>query len=234
VRGCVVGTAPVELEIKTQFESVFGIPVLENFALSETTFFTCETMDARNTRSEGSVGGVLPWAELRFLPYRSEEDDAGETPTEILVKTPFLFVGYLREGGVVERQLDPDGFFATGDLGWLDERGQLRITGRRRDIVKKGGYFVSLREIEVLACQHAAVEEAAAVGVPHAVYGEDLILYVRLNDAANEKLADVSQWLRANLVKYKWPERFVAVEDFPRTPSGKIRKHLLARPEGYE
>ena len=229
VQAAFLGTAPMDLESKLRFEEVFAVPLLENFALSETTFFSSETLDTRHRRCQGSVGAFLPYAEARFRPIC--EDDAIAGAAEILVKTPFLFLGYLRSGGEVDLSLTSDGFFATGDLGHLAEPGDLVVDGRLRDIVKRGGYLVSLQEIESLAVQHPAVAEAAAVPIPHEFYGESLQLFLVLRDPAEERsaLEAVSLWLRENLVRHKWPERIEALAGLPRTASGKIRKGELAR-----
>lgn len=221
-----IGTAPIDLATKRAFETTFEIPLLENFALSETTFFTSERWATREARRERSVGTALPYVDLRFAPLADSE---GERPTEITVKSPYLALGYRTGDGFVPLALDAEGYFATGDLGHRDADGLVIIDGRRRDVIKKGGLFVGLREIELLAEQHEAVLEAAAVGVPHDFYGESLELYVRLRDA--RLLDELTAWLRANLVRYKWPEATFAVEDFPRTATGKVRKHLLAAPQ---
>lgn len=233
IRACFVGTAPIDLKTKQAFETTFGIPALENFALSETTFFTSETLDTRTRRSEGSVGEVLPYVSVDILPLEAA-DEHGRQPTEIRVKSPFLFKGYLQADGTVDLPLDGDGYLRTGDLGHLERGDVLVIDGRRRDIVKKGGHFVPLRAIEVLAEQYPDVAEAAAVGVPHDFYGESLVLYLRLNGAVDGQWVTrvFSPWLHGNLVKHMWPERVLVVDDFPRTASGKVRKHLLAVPAG--
>lgn len=221
VRAAFLGTAPIDLATKIEFEELFGIPLLENFALSETTFFSSETIGSRFRRVQGSVGEPLPYVDLRF----GHKPDAQLPAAEIEVKTPYSFIGYLDSGGSVQLPLTADGFFRTGDLGHLNEQGTLVIDGRMRDIIKKGGHFVALREIEVLAEQHEAVAEAVAIPVPHEFYGEDFVLAVRIKDGLNESgLPSVTHWLHENLVSYKWPQRIVICEDFPRTPSGKIVK----------
>lgn len=224
-----LGTAPIDLATKARFEEVFGIPLLENFALSETTFFSTETLNTRPRRSEGSMGPLLPYADTRFAPVEADTPEGAPPPTEIRVKSPFLFLGYLQGDGSLDLPLDAEGYFRTGDLGHLAD-GQLVVDGRIRDIIKKGGYFVSLREIEILAEQDAAVAEAIAVKVPHDFYGESHVLYLRLtgDSPEAETLERFARWLHGNLVRYKWPERIVAVKDFPRTASGKVRKHLVA------
>jgi acyl-CoA synthetase (AMP-forming)/AMP-acid ligase II len=228
-----LGTAPIELETKERFERAVGFRMLENFALSETTFFSSETPDDLEHRTESSTGRILPYADVKLVPLELEDAPAtgsGSEPQEIYVRSPFLFLGYLRGDGTLENPLDAEGYLPTGDLGHLDSTGQLVIDGRKRDIIKKGGYFVPLREIEVLAQQHDAVVESAAVRVPHDFYGESYVLCIvldRAHEGASEQ--EVGRFLRENLVQYKWPERIVALDELPRTSSGKIRKHLLSR-----
>lgn len=230
VRACFLGTAPVDLATKTRFEEAFGIPLLENFALSETTFLTSEMLDDGRGREEGSVGGVLPYVMLRL--YSISEDDATEfdaAKTEIAVRTPFLFLGYLQGDGSLQLPLDEDGYFRTGDLGHLTLDGRLVIDGRLRDFIKKGGFFVALREIEVLAQSYSGVAEAAAVPVEHEFYGETYRLFVTFKEPRRsaEDLTLFGAWLRQHLVRHKWPDKIEAVADFPRTSSGKVRKKLL-------
>ncbi len=230
VKVCLLGTAPIDLATKLKFEQVFDIPLLENFALSETTFFSTETLNTQSRRVEGSVGQILPYAKLQFVGVGSGDDGAaaGDAPAQLCVQSPFLFLGYLGKDGSITLPLNEDGYFATGDLGHMEEPDLLVVNGRTRDIIKKGGYMVSLREIEIIAEEHDAVEEAAAVPVAHEFYGENFTLCLKLADGADESaVPGVERWLHERLVRYKWPGHVQSVSDFPRTPSGKIRKHVL-------
>ena len=231
IRACFVGTAPIDLATKQAFEQEFGIPVLENYALSETTFITSETLGSRYHRKEGSVGEVLPYVDLRCLaaPDAGGAQDGDEDPKEIQVKTPYLFLGYLRQDGNIELPETRDGYFPTGDLGEVVGGTTLLYRGRTRDIIKKGGYLIVLREVELLAEQHALVEEAVAVPVEHAFYGEDYVLAIRLSPgtASEDALSEIRIWVNSNLARYKWPGKIIERAEFPRTSSGKIRKRLL-------
>jgi acyl-coenzyme A synthetase/AMP-(fatty) acid ligase len=224
IRTAFLGTAPIDLATKRQFETMFGLTLLENFALSETTFLSSEVDGKLNRRVEGSVGEVLPYAESRFVPVAP-----GEAACVIHAKSPFLFLGYLSNDGSIDAPLDDDGFLPTGDLGHLNEDKQLVIDGRTRDIIKKAGNLVSLREAEVLAETHEAVHEAAGVPVSHDFYGESYVIFLILKSGhGEESLADISTFIHENLVKYKWPETLLWRADFPRTASGKVKKRMLA------
>jgi acyl-coenzyme A synthetase/AMP-(fatty) acid ligase len=219
-----LGTAPIEYEAKRRFEALFGIPLYENFALSETTFLTTERARDIPLRSEGSTGRPLDYVELRF---RSVGDDHDPRYREILAKTPFLADGYLDEDGAVKSSV-VDGFLPTGDLGYLDESGQLILSGRCKDIIKKGGHLVALREVELLLASHPAVVEAVAVPAAHPFYGESYRLYVQLKPSEpSGALGAISAFVYENLAKHKGPDSVEAVAAFPRTPGGKIRKFVL-------
>lgn len=226
VRAALLGTAPISLEQKTAFENAFSIPVYENFGLSETTFISIETEACRERRVEGAVGAVSPFVEARVVA------EAAGQPGEIAVRTPFLFLGYLQADGSLRLELDAEGRFRTGDVGRLDGDGTLLLTGRLRDVIKKGGYFLALREIELLAESHAAIEEAIAVGVRHDFYGEDYVLFVRAAGKPDDAVASLRHFLVDNLARYKLPAHIEAVAEFPRTASGKVRKGVLLSETG--
>lgn len=219
-----LGTAPIGLEAKRDFEAMFGLTLRENFALSETTFITSEFPGDDALRSEGSVGRPLPYVRVRLDDIEGADDPRYR---EICVHTPFLAEGYVESEGAIVLETR-DGFFPTGDVGYLDEAGQLVVTGRIRDIIKKGGHMVGLREIELLSLTHAAVADAAAVPVAHPFYGESYKLCVKLREGEPaERLSDVRAFVFDSLARHKWPDDVEAVTDFPSTASGKIRKFML-------
>ena len=225
VRASFLGMAPIGPSEKERFEDLFGIQLLENFALSETTFLTSKKLGDSPRRHPGSVGKPLPWAEVRLSPLA---DDPSRS--EIEAKTPFLFNGYMDSQGEISRPLTPDGFFRTGDLGVFGEGEVLILKGRWKDVVKKGGYLITLRDIEEVAEGHELVKEAAAIGVPHEFYGETPVLCVELSGGGRlpkEILGELRTLLTKGLAKFKWPGEIVAMESLPRTESGKVQKWVL-------
>lgn len=228
-----LGTAPIDLATKQSFEQQFGITLLENFALSETTFFTSEHHDQDLTqRCEGSVGCPLPYVEFKFQASSIDnENELGSPTKEIWIKSPFCFLGYLDEQGALTSGRDQDGFFATGDLGYLSENNQLVVYGRKRDIIKKGGYLVYLREIEATIQLHPSVTEACAVKISHPFYGEAYRLFVVIKNGQDLTEQKLESWLHQELVQHKWPEGIIILNSLPKTTSGKIMKHLLVNQE---
>lgn len=226
IKHCFLGTAPILLEEKTQFRDVFGIVPIENYGLSETTFITSETTHASNNRSQGSVGRVMPNVEVEL---RAANNATEEAVTEIWVKTPYALLGYLNENGVMSSPSDERGFIPTGDYGCF-VNDELVLTGRQRDIIKKGGILVFLREIEQIVSSYPNVMEAAAVKIEHPFYGESYNLFVQLQRETCDQMLFInklSAWVHTQIVKEKWPEKIFICADFPKTLSGKIQKHLL-------
>ena len=229
VERCYLGTAPISMQEKQKFSQVFGIEPFENYGLSETTFISSERSHGLALRREGGVGSVMPDIDVKL----SEVDVDGMTLNEILVRTPFMMLGYLDKQGRLELPIDEDGFFRSGDYGRVAD-GQLLITGRRRDIIKKGGILIPLREIELVAEGIDGILEAAAVRLDHPFYGESYEIYIRANQpVADEKIFvdHFSSQIHELLARHKWPERILICNDFPRTASGKVQKHLLNEKE---
>ncbi|HLB43368.1 MAG TPA: class I adenylate-forming enzyme family protein [Gammaproteobacteria bacterium] len=223
---CFLGTAPVSLEEKQQFSQIFDVQILENYGLSETTFISSEQHQQIALRRQSTVGAIMPDVEIKFVPIINKDISV----TEIFIRTPYMMLGYIDKNGMIEPSVDMQGYLATGDCGQIIN-GQLQLSGRRRDIIKKGGILVSLREIELVVASYPNIAEAIAVRVEHSFYGESCILYVRsLNPVSNIKefIANLGKWLHEQLVRHKWPENIVYCDEFPRTTSGKVKKHLLS------
>jgi acyl-CoA synthetase (AMP-forming)/AMP-acid ligase II len=219
--------APTRPEEKERFETELGVPLLENYALSETTFITSELVaDRVATRGSGGVGRPVPWVQLAF-------DNASSLsgPPEIRVRTPYLFDGYFEAPDRIHLPTDDKGFFPTGDLGELDAGGALVLRGRSKEVIKKGGYLLVLRDIEEIAVGHPSVLESVAIGVPHDFYGEAPVLCLRLRDGAvpREALLQVRAAVIERLAKFKWPTEIVVLRAFPLTESGKVKSSELAR-----
>jgi len=233
VRASLLGTAPIELNVKERFENAFGIPLIENYALSETTFLSTETIGSRFDRIPGSTGHVLDYVdlEIRHDAAASGAQDADTAAGEIAVRTPYAFIGYLNADGSMDIPFDDRGFLMTGDIGYVDPNGNLIIVGRVKDIIKKGGLVVSLPEIDRVATECDGVSAAAAVPVKHAFYGEDVALAIVPADPdadAGVLIEKVRQHMMNNLIRYKWPSTITVVDALPATASGKIKRLDLA------
>jgi acyl-CoA synthetase (AMP-forming)/AMP-acid ligase II len=224
-----LGTAPIDLKEKENFEKTFNIPTLENYGLSETTFITAESGIENNIRFERSVGKVLPWVELRVSEAIGELEE--QRLSKLEARTPFLIDGYLGEDGAFQ-SLDSNDWFDTGDIGHFNNA-TLILDGRIRDIVKKGGILIHLPEVDTLMRQCPEVIDVATINVPHTFYGEDYVLFLVLssnNETPIESRVTMARAFMANnLVQAKWPMRIVALDEIPRTRSGKVAKAELRK-----
>jgi fatty-acyl-CoA synthase len=133
--------------------------------------------------------------------------------------------GYYRNSAATEAIVDGDGWLYTGDTATMDEAGYVRIAGRKRDLIKRGGLTIFPAEVENYLHRHPCVQEVAVIGVPDAVLGERCWAYVCLKSDATE--TDLQDFCRGQIADYKIPERFVFVSELPLTPSGKVRKDEL-------
>jgi len=139
-----------------------------------------------------------------------------------------LMLGYFDDQRATEDSFNAHGWFMTGDLGWMDANGYLRVTGRKKDVIIRGGHNIHPARIEMLAMQHEAVERAAVIPVCDARLGEKVCLAVVFRDSRRADAAELLAHLdHAGLSRYEMPEYFLALEHIPLTPSGKVRKRDL-------
>lgn len=220
-----LGTAPIQLSMKEEFEKVFGLRLYENFALSESTFLTAEEDTNIEFREQGSVGKKMPNIFLKVIPVEGVEKIG-----VIWIKTPFLFEGYLLEDGTLDIPLDEDGYFNTKDLGYINGNNILVLAGRNRDIIKRGGQFISLNEIEAVVGELPYIENVAAVPVKHDFYGEVYVLCVifKQQEETEKQKEQLHTWMLDNFAAYKVPDRIYVCHSFPKTASGKIQKNKIA------
>jgi long-chain acyl-CoA synthetase len=222
LRHVFVGFAPLPLKVKDEFESRYGVRLIENYGLSETLFVTARSADARG--AQGYVGEALPGIALRIANDNGEHVAPG-TDGEVQILTPDLMAGYLDAAGRL-LEVDASSWFATGDVGRLDNGSSLSITGRKKDIIIRGGVNISPAAIEEVLMQVAGVSEVAVVSIPHELYGEDIVAVLKLETGLEVDLIldSVALHAKRNLAQHQQPARYMAIDELPRTPSGKVQK----------
>ncbi len=172
--------------------------------------------------------GLVHNYEIKIVDYNKRPLPSGEDG-EIAVKGPKIFVGY-RDPSLNEDSFDSEGWFYTGDLGRLSPDGYLQITGRKKDIIIRGGENISVKEIEDLLHLHPHIETASAVAMPDVRLGEKVCAYVKLKKEKSLTFDELINFLvEHRLSKQKLPERLEVIEDFPLTASGKIKKNELRK-----
>lgn len=146
---------------------------------------------------------------------------------EICARGPSLFLGYADPLHSAEA-FDADGFFYTGDIGFVTAENAIVFTGRIKDLINRGGEKISAKEVEDLLHEHPGVMNAAVVAMPHARLGETVCAYVITRPGSKVTAADITALLdAAGVAKQKYPERIIFVDDFPKTASGKVKKDSL-------
>jgi acyl-CoA synthetase (AMP-forming)/AMP-acid ligase II len=222
IRRAFVGFAPLPLKVKDEFEFRYGVRLIENYGLSETLFVTARSQ--QSSTSCGYVGEAVPGIALRIVSEEGAAVSPGEDG-EVQVLTPDLMAGYLGADGTL-LEIDSEKWFATGDIGRMDDRGSLCITGRKKDIIIRGGVNISPAAIEESLLLVPGVAEVAVVSIPHELYGEDIVAVVKLESGIEleSMLEALMAHARSNLAPHQQPARVIAIDDMPRTANGKVQK----------
>lgn len=176
-------------------------------------------------RRLGSVGKPMPNVEIRVVNAEGNDVQPGEVG-EILVRGSTLMKGYFKDEAATARVLKQEGLH-TGDFATTDADGYIFIVGRRDDILNSGGESVSAKEVEEILLSHPAVLEAAVVGKPDEVLGEAIQAFLVLKPQVQIVIDDIKDHCLTHLSRYKVPREFIVCNALPKTPSGKVQKHLL-------
>ena len=211
------GTAKLWLE-KT------GCPICEGYGLSETSP-SASCNPTTSTAYSGSIGVPLPNTWMKCLDDEGNEVPQGQ-PGEIAIKGPQVMAGYWQRPDETAKVMTADGFFKTGDVGVMDERGFFKIVDRKKDMILCAGFNVYPNEIEDVVSTLPGVLECAAVGIPDEKAGEaiKLVIVKKTSDLTEEQ---VRAHCRANLTGYKQPKVIEFRQDMPKTPVGKILRREL-------
>ncbi|MCC9205799.1 long-chain-fatty-acid--CoA ligase [Arthrobacter sp. zg-Y769] len=232
LRGAITGGSAMPLEILHEFEEVFGIELLEGYGLSETSPIVSFNVPGGDRRA-GSIGKPVAGTEVRMLDPDGNDVPTGEVG-ELSVRGDGVMKGYWKNDDATAAAI-PDGWFRTGDLARFDEDGNIYIVDRKKDIILRGGYNVYPREIEEVLYEHPAVAEAAVIGIPDPLHGEEIAAVVGLreeavpaDDAARDALiADIQQFTKDRLAAYKYPRLIELTDALPKGPTGKILKREI-------
>lgn len=219
------GSAPLLAETHREWSARTGHAVLERYGMTETNMNTSNPYDGE--RVPGAVGFPLPGVSVRV----TEPETGKELPRDeigmIEVKGPNVFKGYWRMPEKTKSEFRPDGFFITGDLGKIDDKGYVHILGRGKDLVISGGFNVYPKEIESEIDAMPGVIESAVIGVPHADFGEGVTAVLVCNKGADITEGAVLKALDGRLAKFKMPKRVFVVDELPRNTMGKVQKNVL-------
>jgi acyl-CoA synthetase (AMP-forming)/AMP-acid ligase II len=204
-------------------EAAFGAPVLEAYGMTEAAHQMASNPLPPGERKPGSVGRGTD-VRVSIMDASGRHLTPGERG-EVVIQGPNVIKGY-ESNPEANATSFTDGWFRTGDQGFLDADGYLTLVGRLKELINRGGEKISPREIDEVLLAHPAVAEAVCFGVPHPTWGEEVAAAVVLREAATE--SDLLAYCRERLSDYKRPKQIHITDAIPRTATGKIQRRVVA------
>ncbi|HUE80490.1 MAG TPA: long-chain fatty acid--CoA ligase [Pyrinomonadaceae bacterium] len=224
LRFAMCGSAPVPAEVLKRFEETFNCLVIEGYGLSESTCrSTFNPPDER--RRPGSCGRPIG-NEMMVVDEEDMEVPAGSLG-EIVLRGENILKGYFKNPEATATAFR-NGWFHTGDIGYRDDDGFFYIVDRKSDMIIRGGENIYPREIDEVLYQHPAVAEAAVIGVPDTLYGEEVAAFLVVKDGASLTEDELIEFCRGRLADFKCPKSVRIVKEIPKGPTGKLLKRELA------
>ena len=225
LRYFISGGAPIPSTLVQTATARIGCKVISVWGMTEVSAVTTVLPDDPATKACDTDGIAMPHCEVRVIDEMSAEMPRGQVG-RLLTRGASQFVGYFKRPGLYG--VTPDGWLDTGDLARMDDGGYIRIAGRTKDIIIRGGENIPVVEIEALLYGHPAVHVAAIVGMPDPRLGERACAFVQLKPGQNLTFDEMRAFLRGERVAPSYlPERLELMDSMPMTPSGKIQKFVL-------
>ncbi len=220
IRSCSASLAP---QVMLDLEAAFGAPVLEAYGMTEAAHQMASNPLPPGERKPGSVGRGTD-VRISIMDGDGRHVGTGDHG-EVVIQGPNVIEGY-ENNPEANAASFTDGWFRTGDQGYLDRDGYLTLVGRIKELINRGGEKVSPREVDEVLLAHPAIAEAVCFGVPHPTWGEEVAAAVVLRESATE--ADLLSYCRERLADYKRPKQIHITTVIPRTATGKIQRRLVA------
>jgi long-chain acyl-CoA synthetase len=222
------GGAAIPVAIITKVKEVFGADVLEGYGLSETSPVATFNQEVYG-RKPGSIGCSIWGVDVAIANAELEGEiellPAGASG-EIVIRGHNVFDGYLNNAEATAAVM-VDGWFRTGDIGYVDEDGFFFIVDRKKDLIIRGGFNVYPREVEEVVAQHPGVAQVAVVGVVDEHYGEEIHAVVVLVSGESIDEAELIEWVKGRIGQHKYPRRIHVRDSLPTGPSGKVLKRVI-------
>lgn len=230
VNACISGSAALPVEIQEKFERVTGGRLVEGYGLTETSPVTHANLVYTDKRVKGSIG--IPWPDTDSAIFQMDSTEplaVGEVG-EIAVRGPQVMKGYWNRPEETEMVIR-DGWFLTGDLGYMDEDGYFYIVDRKKDMIIAGGFNIYPREIEEILYEHEAIQECVVAGIPDPYRGETVKAYIVLKDGHSVTEEELNEYCRTKLAAFKVPRFYEFRDELPKTAVGKILRRTLIEEE---
>jgi acyl-CoA synthetase (AMP-forming)/AMP-acid ligase II len=223
-----IGSAPLApTTLKRLQDAMPQASVINSYGLTEAgpAYITMPKEEAE--KHAGSVGKPMPPMEIKVVDPETDADRAPHEVGELLVRLPGKRREYYKDDGANVSTWTPDGWLRTGDLAYLDEDGFVYISGRIKDMIIRGGNNIYATDVEAVLLDHPAVQEAAVVGVPHPVLGEDVGAFIVCKPHSSLDEPALLEFCAEHLADYKRPRHVWFVAELPRNATGKVMKHKL-------
>ncbi|MDN5766712.1 MAG: long-chain fatty acid--CoA ligase [Humibacillus sp.] len=227
LRTCASGGSAMPAQVMTEFEAKFGCQILEGYGLSETSPVASFNMPDAPTKP-GTIGRAIPGCEMKLVDLEGNDTPAGEIG-EIAIRGENIMKGYWHRPEATAEAI-PDGWFRSGDLATVDDDGYYTIVDRKKDMILRGGLNVYPREVEEVLYTHPDVLEAAVVGVPDDLLGEEVAAAVALRPGSTATVEEVQEFVKDRIAAYKYPRHIWQVNELPKGPTGKILRREV-RPQ---
>jgi len=227
LRLVISGGTPIPVPVLEQVKAQFGADPVIGFGMTEASPMVTGTpaSDSFELKS-ATVGRPLPHVGVKVVDGQGQAVPLG-TPGELLVRGFGVMKGYYRMPERTAEAIDADGWLHSGDLATLDANGYVRIVGRIKDMIIRGGENIYPAEVETFLMRHPDVLQAQVVGIPDPYMGEEAAAFIQLREGAAPDAAALQEYCRAHMSRHKLPKHFRFVGEYPLTPSGKVKKFEL-------
>ncbi|WP_028783396.1 AMP-binding protein [Thalassobacillus devorans] len=230
IEACISGSAPLPIEVQERFERVTGGKLVEGYGLTETSPVTHSNF-VWDRRVNGSIGVPWPDTDAKIFRMESGEEAEFEEVGEIAVKGPQVMKGYWGRKEETDQVLDAEGWFRTGDLGYMNEEGYFYVVDRKKDMIIAGGFNIYPREVEEVLYEHEAVQEAVVVGIPDPYRGETVKAFIVKREDSSVTEQELNDFCRKHMAAYKVPRVYEFRNELPKTAVGKILRRTLIEEE---
>jgi long-chain acyl-CoA synthetase len=224
LRVAVAGAAPCPWELSVEWTEKTGTRIVRGYGMTE-LFRPLSYRADDLTDVPDAVGKPVPSVEIRAMP---ETEGSADGVGELWIKSPAMMDCYL-DAPEETNEVITDGWFKTGDLVTISSEGYVRIVGRKRERILRGGYSIFPQEVEAALLSHPSVAEAAVVGVPNSDLGEEVAAFVSLKPMARISCEDLLAYCKERLARYKYPRQVTILQELPKGPTGKILKSSLPK-----
>jgi long-chain acyl-CoA synthetase len=225
---CICGSAPMPLEVARRWKEKYSIDIWEGYGLTEATTVNCGNVAGKRPPKYGSIGKCYQKCNTMKIFDQDDKELPRGKIGEIVIKGPGVMKGYWNKPEETAKVIR-NGWLHTGDIGYMDEDGYIYLTERKKDLIIRGGENVYPKEVEDVLHRHPQVLEAGVIGVPDAVYGEEVKAFVVLKTSGSACEAELIDFCKQHLPTYKRPKTIRLMDELPKSALGKILRRELRK-----